>query len=292
VDGTGDDASIGAESILRRASPKREGRDPLGHYGKAPMATLKSPTCGRVKIPRVRQKISYLYRAQRSNLIPFSSGRFEFISSQVDSSLFKAVAFAFEPEEMPPVKKAIQDSRGGGIVPEEFPPVLQDAIRSDDGAFSGGIPIQDDIQQVVGCLFRDLLAQEQVIDNQQIGFGEEPGHLFSPFELIGLEEILEKGMGFPVDDLIACLDGGMRDGFGDMALSGSRRSDQEGVMAVLNELAAHQFIDFLLGQLRVEAPIKLGESGSFFEAGSLEAGFGETGVAAIQLVLHQTRKHL
>ena len=119
------------------------------------------------------------------------------------------------------MKETVQDSRRGGIVSEEFPPVLQDSIRSDDRALSGGVPVQDDIQQVVCCLFRDLLAQEQVIDNQQIGFGEEPGHLFSPFELIGLEEILEKGVGFPVDDLVAGLDGRMSNCFGNMAFSGS-----------------------------------------------------------------------
>ena len=113
------------------------------------------------------------------------------------------------------MEETVQDSRRGGIVSQQFSPVLQDAIRSDDGAFSGGIPVQDDIQQVVCCLFRDLLAQEQVIDNQQIGFGEESGYLFSPFELIGLEEILKEGVSFPVDDLIAGLDGAMCDGFGD-----------------------------------------------------------------------------
>ena len=63
-------------------------------------------------------------------------------------------------------------------------------------------------------------------------------------------------------------------------------------MAVLNELAGHQFIDFLFGQFGVEAPVELGEGGSFFEAGGLEPGFGEAGVSAIQLVLHQAGKHL
>ena len=142
-------------------------------------------------------------------------------------------------------------------------------------AFPGGIAIQNNIEQIVGGLIGHFLSQEQVVDDQQIGFGEELGHLFSPFELGSFEEVFEKGVGFPIHDFIAGLDGGMRHRFGDMAFSGSGRSDQQGVVAVSNELAADQFIDFLFGQFRIEAPIEFRQSGSLCETGGLEAGFGK-----------------
>jgi len=46
-------------------------------------------------------------------------------------------------------------------------------------------------------------AEEQIVDDQEIGFGKEFGHVFSPFQLRGLEEILEKAVGFAVDDFVS-----------------------------------------------------------------------------------------
>jgi len=63
-------------------------------------------------------------------------------------------------------------------------------------------------------------------------------------------------------------------------------------LAVSDELAADQFVDFLFGQFRIKTPIELRQCGSFFEAGSLEAGVNQTGVSAVQLILHQAGEYL
>jgi hypothetical protein len=48
-------------------------------------------------------------------------------------------------------------------------------------------------------------------------------------------------------------------------------------MAVSDKLPAHQFIDFLFGQFRIEAPIEFRQSGTFFESGCIESSFRESG---------------
>jgi hypothetical protein len=53
----------------------------------------------------------------------------------------------------------------------------------------------------------------------EIGFGKEFGEFFSVFELSGLEEVLEKDVGFAVDDFLSREDGAVSDGFGDMAFA-------------------------------------------------------------------------
>jgi hypothetical protein len=44
-------------------------------------------------------------------------------------------------------------------------------------------------------LIRHFLAQEQIINDQQVGFREKLVDLFCPIELRRLEKILEEGMG-------------------------------------------------------------------------------------------------
>ena len=108
------------------------------------------------------------------------------------------------------MKEAVEDSGGGGVVLEQLAPVFDGSIGRYEGAFSGSIAIEDDIEQIVGGLLRDFFAQEQIIDDQQVGFRQYLGEFFPPLELRGLEEVLKKGVGFPVDDLITVEDGGVR----------------------------------------------------------------------------------
>ena len=84
----------------------------------------------------------------------------------------------------------------------------------------------------------------------------------------------------------------MSDGLGDVAVAGSRRTDQQGVPAVSDELATDQLIDFFFRQFRVEPPVELRQCGPFFKSGGLEAGFNETRVSAVQLIGDQASKHL
>jgi hypothetical protein len=138
------------------------------------------------------------------------------------------------------------------LSPRSFPQSSRGAIGGQQAALSGGVSIQDDFDQIISRLFGDVLAQEQIVDDQQVGFGEELGHLFPALELIGFEQVFEKDMGFPIDDLVAGLNGGMRHRLGDMALAGPGRPNQQGVGPVPNKLAAHQLVDFLAGQLGIK----------------------------------------
>ena len=140
--------------------------------------------------------------------------------------------------------------------------------------------------------FGTFLRRNKIVNDQQIGFGEELGHLLSPPELIGFEEVFEKGMGFPVDDLVAGLNGGMRHCLGDVALAGSGRPDQQGIGAVPDKFAADELVDFLFGQLRIEAPVELGQSGPVRQSGRFEAGFHEPRVSPVHFVLHEAGKDL
>ena len=107
------------------------------------------------------------------------------------------------------MKEAIEDSRWCCIVSEELPPVFDGAIWRKERTFSWGIPIQDNFQQIVGCLLWDFLSQEQIIDDQEVGFGEEFVELFPSLKLSGFEEVLEEAVSFPVNDFIAWKDGGV-----------------------------------------------------------------------------------
>ena len=98
-------------------------------------------------------------------------------------------------------------------------------------------------------------------------------------------------MGFPVNDLVTSLNGGMRHGLGNVAFPGSGRPDQKGIRAVPDEFAADEFVDFLFGELRIEAPVELGQSGPIGKSGCFEAGFHEPGVAPVHFILHQAGKN-
>ena len=101
------------------------------------------------------------------------------------------------------MQESVKDSRRGGIISKEPAPIFEGPIRRNERTFSGGVPIQCNIEEIIRGLFLEFFAQEQVIDDQQIGFGEELVDLFSAFKLSGFEEVLEKAVGFPVDDFIA-----------------------------------------------------------------------------------------
>jgi hypothetical protein len=56
----------------------------------------------------------------------------------------------------------------------------------------GRVAVHNDFEQVVRGLFRDVFAQEQVIDDQKIGFGEERGRLLSLFGCVASKRSSKK----------------------------------------------------------------------------------------------------
>jgi hypothetical protein len=54
------------------------------------------------------------------------------------------------------MKEAIEDSGRGGALLEQLSPVFDRSIGRYEGAFSGSIAIEDDIEQIVGPAFRGI----------------------------------------------------------------------------------------------------------------------------------------
>ena len=59
----------------------------------------------------------------------------------------------------------------------------------------------------------------------------------------GLCELFEEGVRFAVDDAVALLDRGAADGLGEVALAGSGRTEQEGVLALGDEAGGGELVD-------------------------------------------------
>ena len=92
------------------------------------------------------------------------------------------------------MEKTVQDGRGDGLIAQADAPVFDDAVGGDEGALACGIPIHDDLLEIVGGVGAESPSQEQIIDDEQIGLGEQDERLAAGFELLGLErsELLDK----------------------------------------------------------------------------------------------------
>ena len=75
-----------------------------------------------------------------------------------------------------------------------------------------------------------------------------------------------------------------------MTLPGAGRTDQNGAVALGDELQGMQLETDALGDLGVVAPIELRQRGAFIEAGELVAAFEETGLPAVELILEDDRE--
>ena len=97
-------------------------------------------------------------------------------------------------------------------------------------------------------------------------------------------------MSLPVEDPVSGHRRRMSDGFCDVAFSGPRRSDQDGVFIVLNELQGHQLKAGLLGDSGVKPPVKFGKRLFLSKPRLLEPPLHQAGFPAIHLVLQQQRE--
>lgn len=96
----------------------------------APMATQNSPPEVRFYPPPAAagQNESTDVGLKDPYFFFFSSRAFSFVFRQPDGCLLKAVAFAFELEQVAPVKETIQDGRRGGVVAQELSPIFQRTV--------------------------------------------------------------------------------------------------------------------------------------------------------------------
>ena len=71
---------------------------------------------------------------------------------QIDLSL-GAPAPGAALEDVGVVEEAVEQSGDGGIVAEEFPPIVQRSVGRNQAAFFRGVSIQDDFNQIIGGPF-------------------------------------------------------------------------------------------------------------------------------------------
>ena len=123
------------------------------------------------------------------------------------------------------MEQAVEQRGDGGGVAEELPPVVDGSIP---GEHRGGplVTAHDQLEQVLGRGVGQL-AHAEVVDDEQGHAGQLGQIVLAGLGERRLGELLEEGVGFAVDDAVALLDGGAADGLGKMALTGTRRPDQE-----------------------------------------------------------------
>ena len=177
---------------------------PDGHF-KIPHGRVQNPPPGRQQdnsLPTIRSEIqAYSFSSGEGFCLSVRSGRRE--------ASFVAIPVPLNFEQMASVQETVLNGRRSGVVAEEF-------SQSSSGRLD-----------VIGCFFdlyrfviissRPYCPQPASVrscagtsrqDQQVFTFSEKSLSPFSSaFELIGFEEVFEKGMGFAINDAIAGLNG-------------------------------------------------------------------------------------
>ena len=131
------------------------------------------------------------------------------------------------------MEQAIEHGGDGGAVAEQFAPVFDGAVGSQQGA-GALVAAHDDLQQILGGGGREL-AHAEVVDDEQRHGGQQFHVLFARAVEGGFGDFLEQGVGLAVEDAIALLDGGLADGLGEMAFAGAGRAEKQRVFAAGDE---------------------------------------------------------
>ena len=132
--------------------------------------------------------------------------------------------------------------------------VLDGPIRGEHG---GGalVAAHDQFEQVLGGGVRQL-AHAEVVDDEQGYAGQFGEVVLAGVGERGLCELFKESVRFAVDDAVALLDGGPADGLGEVALTGSGRTEQEGVLALGDEACGGELVDECAVDVLVEGEIE------------------------------------
>src|SRR3972149_4298990 len=179
--------SLGCSRLTRAASwgDRKTSRE---WSPQPPVATPNSSTCGRVKIPHPWGGGTGWKLVRCS---PLRSARRGFLEPP---------ALALDFEQMAMMHEAIEERRDHHHVAEEPGPILERPVRGDDG---GGlfVPSHEHVGQFVACLGGEL-AQEEVVDQEQLGATDVGPQLPEVAEFPGLGDVLDELVGLAVQDCL------------------------------------------------------------------------------------------
>ena len=120
------------------------------------------------------------------------------------------------------------EQRGDGRgVAEELAPVLDGAVRSDQGR-RFLIPAHHEFQEVLGGRLREL-PHPEIVDDEQRDGRDVGDVLLAGAGGLGLGEVVEEGMRFAVEDAVALLDHREADGLGHVAFAAPGRAQKQRV---------------------------------------------------------------
>jgi hypothetical protein len=205
--------------------------------------------------------------------------------------LLQSVALALELEHRGAMHEAVEDGGAHGGVAEVFAPVLHDPVGSDDEAAAQFVAlVHDGLQQLCAGL-ADAAREEEIVQHQKGGLDVAAQYL----GLLGRAAqpvACELGVGFDVPDVVTLQGGLVGHGLGDVALAGAGLADDQRVGAFGDELQGMQLEARLTWQLRVEAPVEVGQGEALVELGMLEAPLGQARSAPVEFVLQHRSEGL
>lgn len=213
-------------------------------------------------------------KAKNSSFLPPTESALLFLGWRLllaSSAVAKSIASAFDLDDFGVVEEAVQNGGGRWNVVEQLAPFLDGPIGGHEGG-AGFVTAHDDLQEHFSGFGRQDF-EPHVIDEQQIGFEiAGQGAIQLGRGLIGLKfpnHVEDR----PVENLEAGFNGMVADGLSQVALTQTRRPDQQHVTALADELAGSQVVDLLAFDGRIEGPVKVFEGFGIAEGG----GFGPFG---------------
>ena len=113
--------------------------------------------------------------------------------SAMRGSLLQAPALALEFEQVSVVHEAVEQRCGHKNIAELLRPVIEGMVRGDDGG-EFLVATHEHVGEFIAGVWQKL-AQEQIVDHQQLGGLELGGQLADFAEFTGFVDILDQLMG-------------------------------------------------------------------------------------------------
>ena len=155
------------------------------------------------------------------------------------------------------VEQSVEERGDGCGVAEQLAPVVDWAIRRQQ-CRCPLVPAHDQLEQILGGSGRQL-AHAEVVDHEE-WHGSELSHDLLATALEGrVREFLEEHMRLAVADAMSLLDRAEADRLGEVTLAGARRSEEEHVLASLDEARSGELVDELAVHLLVEVEVEVVE---------------------------------
>jgi hypothetical protein len=152
------------------------------------------------------------------------------------------------------MEQAVKQGGHGGGIPEQFPPVVDRPVRSQQG---GGplVAAHDQFEEIFGGGMRQPPHAEVINDQQRDGRELRQVRLARAIEG-GVGDLLDEGVRLTVHDTVALLDGGVADGLREMALTSTGRAEKKRIFPLLDEARGGEFVDQRAVHLLVEIEIE------------------------------------